>query len=64
MTGYFACLESYIFRGGTRFVSFYSKMFQVSLNTYSESSRNQDKVINSVSTKNNILQDSFDTGVG
>lgn len=38
MTGYFACLQSYIFRAGTCFISFYSTMFRVSLNPSSEGS--------------------------
>lgn len=98
MTGYSARLQSYIFRAGTCFISFYSRMFQVSLNLSSESSQvypaivrvfedwsgkdlrkesdislcmwysnwpktgrttiYQRQVINSVSTKNKILQDS------
>lgn len=98
MTGYFAHLQSYIFRARTCFISFHSRMFQVSLNLSSESCQvypaivrvfedwsgkdlrkesdislcmwysnwpktgrttiYQRQVINSVSTKNKILQDS------
>lgn len=39
MTGYSAGLQSYIFREEIRFISFYSRIFQVSLNLSSESSQ-------------------------